>query len=68
VFFPALAFGLSGLWAILPGASQMALIEAVKTWRTPGVMGVITVSLVVLDALFLWLASWMFVRNRLILD
>ncbi|HEX9092648.1 MAG TPA: ABC-2 type transporter [Coriobacteriia bacterium] len=68
LFFPALGFILTGVWAVLPGPTQLAVLESVKTWQVPVVLGVIAVALAAVDALLLWIASRMFVRDKLILD
>jgi ABC-2 type transport system permease protein len=68
LFFPALAFSLSGIWAVLPGATQLAVLDSVQTWQPPVVLAIIAASLTVLDLALLGLASRLFVRSRLILD
>ena len=68
LFFPALGFTLSGLWSVLPGALQVSLIDAVRTWEAWPVLAVVALSLAAIDAALLWIASRMFVRDKLILD
>ncbi len=68
VFFPALGFVLGGIWSVLPGATQIVVLDAVKTWQPWPVLAVIAVALSVADAVLLRIASRLFVRNRLILD
>lgn len=68
LFFPALGFTLSGLWAVLPGWAQVDLIDSVKTWEAWPVMLVVAAAFAVLDAGLIWVATRMFVRDRLILD
>jgi len=68
VFFPALGFVLGTLWAVLPGATQLAVLAAVRTWQPAVVLAVIAGFLLAADALLLRIASRLFVRSRLILD
>jgi ABC-2 type transport system permease protein len=68
VFFPAVAFVLGGLWALLPGEAQLTILGAVETWQPAQVLATVAVVLLVADAVLLRIASRMFVRSKLILD
>lgn len=68
VFFPLLGFALGGVWTLLPGETQLAILAAVQRWQPAQVLGAITLVLLAADAVLLRVASRLFVRSRLILD
>jgi ABC-2 type transport system permease protein len=68
VFFPALGFVFGGAWALLPGETQLMVLDSIKTWQPAAVLGVSAVVLFVANAVLLRIASRLFVRSRLILD
>jgi ABC-2 type transport system permease protein len=68
VFFPAVGMALAGIWAVMPPMAQLVVLTTVQTWQPPAVAAVAGVALIAIDAGMLWIASRMFVRDRLILD
>ena len=68
VFFPAVAMVLAGVWAVVPPAAQLVVLDAVQTWQPAAVMAVVAAGLIAIDAGLLWIASRLFVRDRLVLD
>jgi ABC-2 type transport system permease protein len=68
VFFPASAFIFAGLWSLIPFATQVAMLQGVEVWQPDAVLAVVALALLLIDAVLLWIASRLFVRNRLILD
>jgi ABC-2 type transport system permease protein len=68
LFFPMVGFLISGIWAVLPGETQLVILGSIESWDPSVVLAVLAVALTVIDAVLLLIASRMFVRSRLILD